>query len=108
MVLGFSKGFNGLGLLKCMNFNNFQCLALHVFNTIQDGGPKRPPPPISFSPAVSTNVGISSQIFLIFSFNPFSTLVQMFMGIAKASPKLVNLEKRPLLKICGVFLVKSL
>ena len=44
MVLGFSKGFNGLGLLKCMNFNNFQCLALHVFNTIQDGGPKRPPP----------------------------------------------------------------
>ena len=46
-------------------------------NPIQDGvgGQKGPPPPTSFSPVTSTNVGISPQNFLTFSFNPFSTLV---------------------------------
>ena len=41
------------------------------------GGLKRPrhPPPSSFSPVTSTNVGISSKNFLTFSFNPFDILV---------------------------------
>ena len=38
-------------------------------NPIQDGGQKAPPP-TSFSPVTSTNVGISSQNLLTFSFNP--------------------------------------
>ena len=42
-------------------------------NPIQDGGKKAPS--TSFSPVTSTNVGISPQNFLTFSFNPFSTLV---------------------------------
>ena len=37
------------------------------------GGAKRPP--TSFSPLTSTNVGISIQNFLTFSFNPFDRLV---------------------------------
>ena len=45
------------------------------FNPIQDwgGGAKRPP--TSFSPVTSTNVGISPENFLSFSFNPFVTLL---------------------------------
>ena len=44
------------------------------FNPIQDGGgPKGPS--TSFSPITSTNVGISPQNVLTFSFNPFATLV---------------------------------
>ena len=42
-------------------------------NPIQDGGKKAPS--TSFFPVTSTNVGISPQNFLTFSFNPFSTLV---------------------------------
>ena len=38
-----------------------------------DGGQKGPR--TSFSPVTSTNVGISAQNFLTFSFNPFATLV---------------------------------
>ena len=38
------------------------------------GWPKRSPP-TSFSPATSTNIGISPQNFLIFSFNPFAILL---------------------------------
>ena len=63
------------------------------FNPIQDGesaeGAKRPP--TSFSPVTSTNVGISPQNFLTFSFNPFATLVQNF--VPSASPKLLNLNE---------------
>ena len=43
------------------------------FNPIQDGGAKGPS--TSFSPITSTNVGISPQNVLTFSFNPFATLV---------------------------------
>ena len=46
----------------------------HKFNPIQDGGPKRPPLPV-FSPVTSTNVGISHQNFVTFSYDPFATLV---------------------------------
>ena len=43
-------------------------------NPIQDGGQKGPSP-TNFFAATFTNVGISSEIFLTFSFNPFATLV---------------------------------
>ena len=46
-------------------------------NPIQNGrgGAKKPPPPTSFSPVTSTNVGVRPQNFLIFSFKPFATLL---------------------------------
>ena len=46
----------------------------HLLNPIQDGGSKKAPA-TSFSPVTSTNVGISPQNSLTFSFNPFPTLV---------------------------------
>ena len=73
MFLGFSNSFNALSFLMCMNLSIFQYLALYVFNPIQNGGPKRPLP-ISISSVTSTNVGISCQNVLTFSFNPFVTL----------------------------------
>ena len=36
----------------------------------------------SFSPVTSTNVGVSPQNFLTFSFNSFATLVLMFKAIS--------------------------
>ena len=46
------------------------------FNPIQNGqNGQKGPPPTSFSPVTSTNVGISPQNFLAFSFNHFATLV---------------------------------
>ena len=48
--------------------------SFHVKQRITD----KKAPPTSFSPATSTNVGISPQNFLTFSFNPFDRLVQSF------------------------------
>ena len=62
---------------------------------------KFPLSPIIFSPVTSTRVGISSQNFRIVSFNLFATLVQNFKGIARASPKLLNLKTRPPAKKCS-------
>ena len=63
-------------------------------------------PPTSFSPVISTNVGISPQTFLAFSFNSFATLVQNFKFVPSASLKLLNLNQdHPVKK--AVFLVKS-
>ena len=45
-----------------------------IFNPIQDGGGAKRPT-TSFSPVTSTNIGLSPQNFLTFSFNPFATLV---------------------------------
>ena len=61
-----------------------------ILNSIQDGGEA---PPTSFSPVTSTNVGIRSQNFLTFRFNPFDKLVQNFKFVARASPKLLNLNE---------------
>ena len=44
-------------------------------------------------PQTSTNVGISPQNFLTFSFNPFDRLVQNFKFVPCASPKLLNLNQ---------------
>ena len=50
-------------------------MAETLFNPIQDGGGIKKTPPTSFSPVTSTNVGISPQNFLTFSYNLFGTLV---------------------------------
>ena len=42
-------------------------------NSIQEEGQKGPS--ASFFPVTSTNVGVSHQNFLTFSFNPFATVV---------------------------------
>ena len=63
-----------------------------MFNPIQDGGAKSPPP-TSFSPVTSTNVRFGPPKFLTFSFNPFATLVQNFKFAPSASPKLLNLNQ---------------
>ena len=48
----------------------------NYINPVQDGGEGgKKAPPTSFSPVTSTNVGISPQNFLTFSFNAFDTLV---------------------------------
>ena len=70
------------------------------------GGAKRPPP-TSFSPVTSKNVGFGPQNFLTFGFNPFTTLVQNIKFVPSASPKLLNLNQdHPSKK--AIFLVKSL
>ena len=69
------------------------------------GGPKRPP--TSFFPITSTNVKISYQNFLTFSFDSFPTLVPYFKSMSSTSNKLLNLNQdHPSKKL--VFLVKSL
>ena len=79
-------------------------------NPIQDGGEGAKSPPslfISFSSVTSTNVGISPQNILTFSFNSFTTLVYNFKFVPTASPKLLNLNQdHPSNK--AVFLIKSL
>ena len=55
----------------------------------------------------STNIGISRQSFVPFSFDTFATLVQNFNAIPSASPKLLNLNQEHDSKEL-FFLVKSL
>ena len=50
--------------------------------------------PAIFSPTTSTNVGISLQNFLTFSFNPLATLVWNFKAIPSDSPNFIELEPR--------------
>ena len=57
-----------------------------------EGGGTKSHPPTCFSPVTSANVEISSQNFLTFSFNPFSTLVQNRTTIPSASTKLLSLN----------------
>ena len=55
---------------------NFSCeINNQNVNPIQEGGGGKKANPTNFSPVTSTNVGISPQNFLTFSFNPFATLV---------------------------------
>ena len=64
------------------------------------GGGKNPLSPTNFSSVTSTNVGISPEIFLTFSLNPFFTLVSIFKAIPRASPKLLNLNQDHPTKKC--------
>ena len=64
-------------------------------------------PPYGFSPITSTNIIISLQNFLTFTFDPFATLVWNFKAIPSTSPKLLSLNQdHPSKKV--FFLVKSL
>ena len=54
--------------------------------------------PTNFNPVTSTKIGISSQNFLTFSFNPFSTLALNFKAMPSPSPKLFDLNQKPLSK----------
>ena len=53
---------------RCLSAENILLLTL-----FRMGGQKNPP--TSFSPVTPTNVEISPQKFLTFSFNPFATLM---------------------------------
>ena len=64
---------------------------LALFNVRMGGGQKGLHS--SFSPVTSTNVRISPQNFLIFSFNPFATLIYNVKAIRDAGPKLLNLNQ---------------
>ena len=69
-------------------------MMLICINPIQDGGGGRQKgPPTSFSPVTSTNVELSPQNFLTFSFNTFATVVQNLKLVPSASPKLLNLNQ---------------
>ena len=57
------------------------------FNPIHDN------PTTNFSSVTSTNVGISLQNFLTFSYNPFATRVQSFKVIPSANPNLLILNQ---------------
>ena len=59
-----------------------------------------------FSPATSTNVGISPKNFLTLNFNPFATLAN-FKATPSVSRKLLNLNQDHFSRKRG-FLVKSL
>ena len=69
--------------LGCVSFSTVifmlkmdKCAVKLIFNAIQDGGGKRQNDPRTcFFPVTSTNVRISSQKFLTFSFNTFATLM---------------------------------
>ena len=79
----------------------------NVLTLFRMGGSQKAPPPTSFSPVTSTNVEFGPKNFLTFSFNPFATLVQNFMFVPSASPKLFNLNQdNPSKKV--IFQVKSL
>ena len=95
-----------------LDYKTYITLLENRMQKIKDAGEtqsaaKSPPLPTSFSPVTSTNVGLRSQNFLTFSFDPFVTLVQNFKFVPSASPKLLNLNQdHPSKK--AVFLVKSL
>ena len=56
-------------------YNQTHTAFVEAFNPIQDGWGVKKAPPTSFSHVTSTNVTISPQNFLTFSFNPFDRLV---------------------------------
>ena len=64
-------------------------------------------PPVSFFHVTSTNVGVSLQNFLIYSFNSFVALAKNFKLVPSVSPKLLNLNQDHPSNI-AVFLIKSL
>ena len=79
-----------------MKFRSVNCLIiisppLTLFRIWGEGGQKGPA--TSFSSVTSTNVGISPQNFLTFSFNPFDRLVWNFKFVPSTSPKLLNLNQ---------------
>ena len=64
-------GFNCLNAAEPLQVDNL----VLTFEPIQNGGRGQKSPSARFSTATSTNVAISPQNFLTFSFNSFATLV---------------------------------
>ena len=105
MVLPASNSLNVLDLVKnklekYFSENFWQSFFWHpiyrglIFFKIESKKANpRPPLPTSFSHATSTNVAISPQNFLTFTFNHFFKLVWNFKFIPSASPKLLNLNQ---------------
>ena len=59
-----------------------------------EGQKAPPPPPLPYSfPVTSTNVGISPQNILLFSFNPLAKLLYNLKAIPSPSPKFLNLSQ---------------
>ena len=73
---------------------------VRLFNPIQDGEC----PPTSFFPVTSTNVAISPQNFVTFSFHPFGVKLQCYIYFQF---QIVELEPSASLKNC-FFKVTSL
>ena len=75
------------------------CFHRFYFNLIQDGyvgkggGGGKKGPPTRFSPVISTNIRLSLQNFLTFSFNSFDRLVWNFKILPSLTPKLLNLNQ---------------
>ena len=67
--------WNAWYLAKMSSFNLFFVWKIWHFLTLFRMGGRHKGPPTSFSPVFSTNKGISPQIFLTFTFNPFAILV---------------------------------
>ena len=85
---------------------NFISGQLILFRMAEGGGGQKALP-TSFFCVTSTNLGIGPYNFLIFSFNPFATLVENFKFVPCASPKVLNLNQdHPSKK--AIFLFKSL
>ena len=59
-------------ILEFVKLSLLATLRDKFFNPIQDGGEGKTAPPTSFSPVISTNVRISPQNFLAFSFDPLT------------------------------------
>ena len=73
----------------CKTYNTnieirFDTSMLTLFRMWWAGGQKGPP--TSFSPVICTNVIFGPQNILLFSFNPFATLVQKFNFLHSSSP----------------------
>ena len=83
--------------------DNFSKLFLYASNllTLSEWG-EQEGFSISFSPVTLTNVGISTKIFLSFSFNPLFTLVKNFKSVASTGRKLLNLNQNHLSKKLSV------
>ena len=63
-----------------------------ILTLFRMGGAKKDPLN-SFSAVTSTNIGLSPQNILSFTFNPFATLVLNFKVIPSANPKLFQLNQ---------------
>ena len=66
---------------------------IHLTQFRMGGEGQKAPILTSSPPVTSTDVGVSHQNFLTFSFNPFATLVRNFKAIPSASSKLLNFHQ---------------
>ena len=90
-LLKFSAKF--LQQQKKKQMNSFAFVRLKFVNSgWGEGGVCKKVPATSFSPVTPTNVGISPQKFLAFSFNHFTKLVPRFKTRPNASSKLLKLN----------------